>query len=142
MFVDLITRLSGNGTDQCVEVIAFKESHLPAVLAKQKMLMPVPGRDECLAAHWLMHALNEVQFFELLQRAIDRDQTECAVFFAPHVVHLPWSEGAGGFFHRFHHSSSRSGNTVSIFLQLGEPQFSRHNHSFLVLKIIINKCKR
>ena len=41
MFVDLIASLLGNGFDQRVEVITFKENHLSAVLAKQQMLMPV-----------------------------------------------------------------------------------------------------
>ena len=41
MFADLVACLFSNGLDQRVQVIAFKESHLSAVLAKQQMLMPV-----------------------------------------------------------------------------------------------------
>ena len=55
MILDLVAGFFCDGFCERLEVIAFKEFHLPALLAKQKMLMPMPRRDEGLTVHRLMY---------------------------------------------------------------------------------------
>ena len=42
VFLNLVACLFRNGFCQCFEIVAFEELHLPAMLAKQKMLVPMP----------------------------------------------------------------------------------------------------
>ena len=119
VFADPVACLFGNGLCQHIQIVAFEECHLSAVLAKQQVLMTVTRRDKSLASHRLMYTLNEMQLFELFQRAINRDQSEGVIFFACHVVHLNGGQGAGRFLHRFNHRAARPGDAIAILDVIG-----------------------
>ena len=93
--------------------------------------MTVPGGDERLTAHRLMHTLDEMQLLEFFERTIDRDQTQSAVFLSRKVVDLDWCQGAHGGLDGFHHRTPRSGNTIAVVAQLFKPGASRHVEHFL-----------
>lgn len=138
---DLITGLLRNGSCQRVEVVAFEEFHLPAVLAQQQMLMSHASRDECLASHRLMHALDEMKLLEFFERAIHGDQAERAIFLPCCVKNLDGCEGMCGTEDCIHHCAPRRCDAISVVVQLFQPGFSSHNLLFLILKIIFNNYK-
>ena len=88
------------------------------------------SRDGGLAPARLVHALDEVKLFKFLKRAIDRDQPKGTVTFARHVEDFDRGEGALGSLNGLDNGAARTGDTVAIFLQLGQPEVRRHNDSY------------
>src|SRR5258706_3826110 len=130
MILDSIASLTGDCLNQIIQLISFKEGNLTAILAKQQVLMSMIRRDECLAALRLMYTLDNVKFFEFFECTIDRDQTQRAVFFACRVEDFKRRDRARGFLDDIHHSAPRAREAISVFLQLGKPEFSSHRVSF------------
>ena len=100
--------------------------------------MRMAGGDERLASLRLMHALDEVEFFEFFERAVDRDETKRAVSFARPVEDLDRGESAYGGLYDLDDSAASAGDAVSVFLQFFQPGVNVHGASFLKLKIIFN----
>jgi hypothetical protein len=139
VFAYLVSGLLRDALNERVEVVAFEERDLSAVLAEQQVFVPVAFGDERLASLRLVDALDEVKFLEFFERAIHGHKTKRAVFFARQVEDLDGGEGALGILDRFDDSAARGGEAVSVFLQLFEPDVNGHFLSFLKLKIIFNK---
>ena len=127
MFADLIAGLCRYGTDQLVKIVALEEGHASAVLAEQQVLMTVTRGDKCLAAFGLVDALNEVQFFQFLQRAIHGHQAEGAIGFPRRIVDLDGGERPRAFGDRFDDRAPRLGQPVAILVELGKPGLCKHN---------------
>src|SRR5512140_1227435 len=64
VFGNLIPGFTSNGSDECLKIVAFEQRCLPALLAKQQMLVPGRGRDERLTALRLVDALDQTLAFE------------------------------------------------------------------------------
>ena len=96
--------------------------------------MRVACRDERLASLRLVYALDEAEFFEFFESAINGDQPESAVFFSSGIEDLDGGDGARGILHGFDDCAARAGDAVSIFLQLGQPGLRCHNASFFEIE--------
>lgn len=130
VFLNLVTRLLCNGLDERLDVVTLEEGNLSAVLAEQQMLVTLTSRDERLTPHWLVDALDEVQLLQLFQCAIHSDQPQRTVFLPRQIVHFDGGEGMVGIDYRLHHRAASLGDTIAVLMQLGEPGFSGHSHSF------------
>ena len=88
--------------------------------------MALASSDKCLASFRLMDALNEVQFFQLLQRAVDRHQPEVRRPPARRVIDLDRGERPRAVSDGLDDRSPRLGQSVAILIELGKPHFSSH----------------
>ena len=109
MLPDLIARLFRDRGDQGIEIIALEESHLTTTLAEQEVLVRLACGDKCLAALGLVYPLDEVQFLQFFQSAIDGDQTEGGILRTRDVEYLDRGEGPLGRGNGFHHRASSFG---------------------------------
>ena len=116
MFADLVAGLLSNGLNQHFEVIAFKEFHLSAVLTEEQMFVPVAGGYERLASFGLMHALDDVQFFQFFERAIHGDQSQCGILLARLVKDFNRGEGTRGSLDGFDDGTAGTGEAVAVIL--------------------------
>jgi len=126
MFSDLIARLVCDGLDELIEIVALEECGSSALTAKQKMLVTFASGDERLTAFGLMNALNQAEFFQLFQRAIDGDQPEGGILIARRIIHLDRGQGALAGSDDLNDCLSRACQPISVILQLSEPAFDRH----------------
>jgi hypothetical protein len=126
---DFVTCLLRDRLDERLNIVALEEGNLSAVLTEQQMLVTLTSRDERLTSHRLVDALDEMQLFQLFQRAVHGDKSKGTVFLACHVVHLDGGQGVVGLNHHLNYSAARFGDSITVFLQLGEPGFSGHGRS-------------
>ena len=123
MFGDPIARLARNGLDELIEIVALKERSSSALTAKQKMLMTFARSNECLASLRLVNALDQTEFFQLFQCAIDGDQPKGGILIARLIVYLYGGQGAVAGGDDLHDRAARARQTIAIILLLGEPVF-------------------
>jgi len=126
MFIDPIARLARNGLDELIEIVSIKKSRSSALTAKQKMLMTFACRNEGLASLRLVNALNQAEFFQLFERAIDGDQSESGILIARRIIHLDGSQGAATIGDDVNDRAPRTCQPITIVLQLSEPVLYSH----------------
>ena len=90
MIFDLESAVLADFGDQIVHFFAVTAEILypPTALADQQMLVTGGRGDESLAARGLVNTLDQTQFFQLLNRAIDRHQTQFRIALAGQLVNL------------------------------------------------------
>ena len=90
------------------------------------MLVSLARRNESLTSLRLMNALDQTKVFQLFERTIDGDQSECGILIARRIIHLDGGQGAATIGNDLHDGAPRARQTIAIVLQLSEPAFDCH----------------
>src|SRR5689334_1646344 len=106
MLFNFITGITLNGADQYIEIIALEEGHFAALATQQQMLMSRSGRDKRLATLWLVNPLNQPEFFQFFQSAVDADQSQFPIFPACPIKNLHRRQCLSGFLNNVYYNTA------------------------------------
>jgi hypothetical protein len=126
--------LPGHSLEKGIHIIAFEVLGFAALLANDQVLVPVRVWQISVAAVGLVHALDQAEFLQLFQRAIDRYQPQAGTASFSLFVHVQWVERERGACYRLDNCLAGVGQAVAILFELGEPGLCSH----VLLKIIFN----
>ena len=134
MFVDRETMLVRHPLEKGIHIIAIEVLSLATLLADDQVLVPVRVRQISIAAVRLVHTLDQAEFFQLFQRAIDRYQPQTGAVSFGLFVHIQRIERERGTCYRLDDCLAGVGQAVAVFFELGKPGLYSH----ILLKIIFN----
>lgn len=126
MFLNLKSVLLTNRGKKSTQIVTVKVDGFFALLADQQMLMSLSMGQIGITALLLMHALDEMQFFEFFERTIDGHQAELGIKFTPQVVDFGGRQGAWALGNNFNNSAARVGDAVALSTEFGKPIFCGH----------------
>jgi hypothetical protein len=106
---------------QASQVIPTEVNSLPAFNTQKDMLVSLASGRHAVAAVGLVNPLDQAEFFQLVDRAVNGHQTQPRMFFPSEVKNLHRAEDFGAIQDDLNDRTPRRGQTVSTILQLGQP---------------------
>lgn len=121
MFADDEARIPGDFVYQVGEVVTAEELACAAGVADEQVLVAL-GRPEIgMTSAGLMHARDEVEFFQFFERAVDGDQPKAGEGFAGEIVEHQRAERSRCGDQQINERAQRGGDAVPAGLQPVDP---------------------